>query len=783
MMRPVASVLSVLCTLLWLEQGFGQTVPNKFQQLDQENHTPNVYRTASGAPGHAYYQNRADYEMQIELDDEHQRLSGTETITYFNNSPDELTYLWVQLDQNQQAKDSDSKKIATGAVADRMNFNTLRQYYDEFDGGYKIEWVRDRQNQNMAYSINKTMMRVELPAPLKSKGSFIFKVKWWYNINDRIRLGGRSGYEYFVGDSNYVYTIAQFFPRMAVYNEVYGWQHKQFLGAGEFTLAFGNYTVSLTVPADHVVAATGVLQNPKEALTVAQQERLARAKTAADPVMIVTPEEALAAEKKHAMSKKTLIYHADNVRDFAFASSRKFIWDAMGVKIGSNEVMAMSVYPKEGNPLWEKYSTRVVAHTLKTYSRYTFDYPYPVAISAHTDRIGMEYPMISFNGGRPEKDGTYSERTKYGMIGVIIHEVGHNFFPMIVNSDERQWTWMDEGLNTFLQYLTEQEWERDYPSNRGPAHKIVDYMKGDKKTLSPIMTNSESVLQLGANAYAKTAAGLNILRETIMGRELFDYAFRTYAQRWMFKSPTPEDFFRTMEDASAVDLDWFWRGWFYGTDPVDIALKEVKWYQIDTKNPDFEKPIARMRKDDQNSGVSSLRNKEQIKQTVVDLNPEMSDFYNKYDPFQVSILDKEEYDQYVAQLSEEERAVLESNRNFYQLTLTNVGGLVMPVLLKFDYEDGTEEVQRIPAEIWRLRQDEVSKVFVTDKKIDRITLDPYLETADIDVSNNVWPPQAQPTRFQLFKDRQTPPENPMQKQKRLEEKEKEKKTDQDGKTN
>ena len=780
-MRKVTLILCALSAVLWSEPGFGQTATNKFQQLDQENHTPNVYRTASGAPGHAYYQNRADYDMQVELDDEHQRVSGTETITYFNNSPDELTYLWVQLDQNQQARDSDTKKIATGTLTDRMNFTALRQYFDDFDGGYKIEWVRDRQNQNLTYSVNKTMMRVELPVGIKSKGSFTFKVKWSYNINDRIRLGGRSGYEYFPEDSNYVYTIAQFFPRMAVYNEVYGWQHKQFLGAGEFTLPFGNYTVSLTVPADHVVAATGVLQNPKEVLTVTQQERLARARTASDPVMIVTPEEALAAEKKHAMSKKTLIYHADNVRDFAFASSRKFIWDAMGVKVGPNEVMAMSVYPKEGNPLWEKYSTRVVAHTLKIYSKYTFNYPYPAAISVHTDRIGMEYPMISFNGGRPEKDGTYSDRTKYGMISVIVHEVGHNFFPMIVNSDERQWTWMDEGLNTFLQYLTEQEWERDYPSNRGPAHKIVDYMKGDKKALSPIMTNSESVFQLGANAYAKTATGLNILRETVMGRELFDYAFRTYAQRWMFKSPTPEDFFRTMEDASAVDLDWFWRGWFYGTDPVDIALKEVKWYQIDTKNPDFEKPLARTRKDEQNPGVSALRNRKEIKQTVVDQNPEMSDFYNKYDPFQVSILDKEEYDTYVAQLSEEERIVLESSRHFYQLTLDNIGGMVTPVILKFDYEDGTEEVQRIPAEIWRLRQDAVSKVFVTEKKITRITVDPYLETADIDVSNNAWPPQAQPTRFQLFKDRPAPPENPMQKQKRLEEKEK--KPGPDGKTN
>ncbi|MBM3265723.1 MAG: M1 family metallopeptidase, partial [candidate division Zixibacteria bacterium] len=484
-------------------------MPGKFQQLDQESRSPNVYRTASGAPGHLYWQNRADYDIQIELNDEKQQIFGVQTITYHNQSPDELAYLWVQLDQNQAAKDSDTRKISGSNITDRMNFNTLRQLYYDFDGGFKIEWVRDVKGQELKYTVNKTMMRVDLPVALKPGGSFAFRVKWWYNINDRIKLGGRSGYEYFAEDANYVYTIAQFFPRMAVYNEVNGWQHKQFFGAGEFTLPFGNYRVALTVPSDHVVGATGVLQNPKEMLTPVQQERLARARTASEPVMIVTEAEARAAEKNRSINKKTWIFQAGNVRDFAFASSRKFIWDAMGVKSGPNDVMAMSLYPKEGNPLWEKYSTRVVAHTLATYSKYTFYYPYPVAISVHTDRIGMEYPMICFNGGRPEKDGTYTERTKYGMIGVIIHEVGHNYFPMIVNSDERQWTWMDEGLNTFLQYLTEQEWERTYPSNRGPAHKIVDYMKGDRKTLSPIMTNSESVFQLGNNAYSKPATGLN----------------------------------------------------------------------------------------------------------------------------------------------------------------------------------------------------------------------------------------------------------------------------------
>jgi hypothetical protein len=780
MRRGILLGLCVLGAVLWSAAGLAQqpyenAVPNKFEQLYQETRTPNIYRTASGAPGHGYWQNRADYEMQIELDDEHQRLYGTETITYHNNSPDELTYLWVQLDQNMQAPDSDTRKIATGSMSSRMSFGALRQLYYDFDGGYKIEWVRDRQGQDLKHTVNRTMMRVDLPAPLKPKTSFSFSVKWWYNINDRIRLGGRSGYEYFPEDGNYLYAVAQFFPRMAVYNEVEGWQHKQFLGAGEFTLPFGNYRVSLTAPADHVVAATGVLQNPREVLTPVQQQRLALARTAAEPVAIVTAEEARAAEKGHAMSRKTWIFHADNVRDFGFASSRKFIWDAMGVKSGPNDVMAMSFYPKEGNPLWERYATRVVAHTLNVYSRYTFYYPYPVAIAIHTDRIGMEYPMICFNGGRPEKDGTYSDRTKYGMISVIIHEVGHNYFPMIVNSDERQWTWMDEGLNTFLQFLTEQEWERDYPSRRGPAHQIADYMKGDKRFLSPIMTNSESVFQLGNNAYAKTATGLNILRETIMGRELFDYAFRTYARRWMFRHPTPEDFFRSMEDASAVDLDWFWRGWFYGNEPVDIALKEVKWFQIDTRNPEVEKKVARMQKEEANPGITALRNREQMAQTLLDRDPSLADFYNRYDPFDVSILDKEEYERYLAQLGEEERQFLEETHHYYEITFQNIGGMVMPLILEFAYEDSTREVKRIPAEIWRLRSDEVTKVFVTDKPVKRITLDPFLETADTNLDNNYWPPQAKPTRFQLFKERQEGTENPMQRQKRMEEREKAKK--------
>ncbi len=750
---------------------------NKFKQLKEELATPNVYRTASGAPGHEYYQQQANYVMKLELDDEKQILRGEETVTYINNSPDRLDYLWLQLDQNMRAKDSDSKKIRTSDINESVSFRELKRLHNEFDGGFKIEYVKDKSNKDINYTINKTMLRIDLQKPLQSGQSYTFKVKWWYNINNRMEIGGRSGYEYFEDEDNYLYTIAQFYPRMAVYNEVEGWQNKQFLGSGEFALTFGDYDVSITVPSDHVVASTGVLQNANSVLSSTQRNRLAKAKSETKtPVFIVTEDEAREAEAKKASGKKTWNFKAQNVRDFGFASSRKFIWDAMTVKQEEKDVLAMSFYPKEGNPLWERYSTKVVAHTLKTYSKYTFDYPYPVAISVHSKSIGMEYPMICFNGGRPEPDGTYSERTKYGMLGVIIHEVGHNYFPMIVNSDERQWTWMDEGLNTFLQYLTEQEWERGYPSSRGPAYKIVDYMGGDKSYISPIMTNSESILQFGNNAYGKPATALNILRETVMGRELFDHAFKTYARRWMFKHPTPADLFRTMEDASGVDLDWFWRGWFYTTDHCDIAIDNIQHFKINSGDPEVEKAFAKDQ-DAKSPGkrfIGDQRNLEDIKETENERDPSIDDFYTSYDPFATTILDQKQYDRFLSSLTEDEKALLKSDYNYYQIDLRNIGGLVMPVILEFTFADGSTEVQRIPAQIWQRNNEEVSKVFFFKKEVTGVTLDPFVETADCDLNNNFWPARMVPTKFQMFKQRggrygQGTRENPMQKAKRIEE--------------
>ncbi len=744
---------------------------DKFKQLYEELPTPNLYRTAGGAPGHAYYQQRADYVISVELDDTIQAINGEETITYTNNSPDRLEYVWLQLDQNMRAKGSMTDKTALSSLDSRTSFATLERLHNDFDGGFKIEYVRDRNNKDMSFTINNTMMRVDPPSPIKPGEKLVLKIKWWYNINDRMKIGGRSGYEYFEEDDNYLYTIAQFFPRMAVYNDVEGWQNKQFLGNGEFALPFGDYVVNITVPADHLVAATGELQNASKILPKAKQDLLKKAANSKEPVIIYTQEEAIEREKTKSSDKKTWTFKASNVRDFGWASSRKFIWDAQGVSFGSRTVMAMSMYPKEGNPLWEQYSTRAIVHTLNVYSKYTFDYPYPVAWSIHADRIGMEYPMICFNFGRPEKDGTYSDRIKYGMIGVIIHEVGHNYFPMIVNSDERQWTWMDEGLNSFLQYLAEQEWEEGYPSRRGPAYSMVDYMKGEIDGLQPIMTNSESITQLGNNAYGKPAAGLNILRETIMGRELFDYAFKMYAQRWMFKHPSPADFFRTMEDASAVDLDWFWRGWFYSNDFVDQDLAGVQWLRIDTKDPKIEKAISKKEFAEREKDISSIRNfdEKQIPQTLIERDAKAVDFYNTNDPYAVTSVDEQDYERYVKSLNENELALLKSGMNYYEISLKNVGELVMPVILEFTFKDGSTHVERIPAEIWRKNDREVSKVFFFEKEVTGVVLDPFYEVADVDRNNNYWPQRVIPTRFELFKQRfGTGGENAMQRAKRAE---------------
>ncbi|QGJ72059.1 Zn-dependent aminopeptidase [Planctomycetales bacterium 10988] len=744
----------------------GSYIEDPFRQMEEILPTPTATRTASGAPGPGYWQQRADYKIEVELDDEKQRILGSERIRYQNLSPHTLTYLWLQLEPNLFQPNSDATLSETSPSFESLSFSAVRRLLAQktFEGGVKLTKVGESQGNELNYRVVKTMLRVDLPQPLAPEQKFDLHIDWNYQIPDQSLMGGRSGYEYFEEDKNYLYEIAQWFPRMAAYSDATGWQHKQFLGRGEFTLELGNYEVAITVPSDHIVAATGVLKNPTEVLSNEQQDRFTQAKTAEKPVFIVTPEEAKKNEASRSKQKKTWKFSAKNVRDFAFASSRKFIWDAQGHPLDDRTVMAMSFYPNEGEPLWSQYSTRSIIHTINVYSKFTFDYPYPVAISVNGPVYGMEYPMICFNGPRPEDDGTYSKRTKYGLISVIIHEVGHNWFPMIVNSDERQWTWMDEGLNTFLQYLAEQEWEEDYPSWRGEPENIVTYMRSSDQV--PIMTNSESILQFGNNAYGKPATGLNILRETILGRELFDLAFKEYANRWKFKRPMPADLFRTMEDASGIDLDWFWRGWFYTTFHTDIAIEKVELYQINTKDPEIENPKKKEREEETKQNISKERNQELPK--FIEQYPELRDFYNEFDEYAVTDADREAYQKFLKGLEEKEKAVLERTENFYVLHLKNLGGLVMPILLQIEYEDDTEEMIRIPAEIWVRNPKSIKKLLITDKAVRQLEIDPKRETADTDRSNNYYPPRIVPTRFELFK-RKTQ-KNEMQKAKEAEEK-------------
>jgi hypothetical protein len=757
-------LLLVFALVCFSAIGQENTNQNKFRQLGQDLPTPNTYRNAAGAPGAEYWQQKVDYKMDIEIDDDNQKLMGSSSIKYQNNSPDELSYLWLQLDQNMRSKDSDTPKLRGGSVSnsERVSLRGLdRMTQERFDGGFNIESVTNSSGQKLKYTINKTMMRIDLPQPLKAGQSTNFNVKWWYNINNTNKIGGRSGYEPF-DEGNNVYVIAQFFPRMCKYYDVYGWQNKQFLGRGEFTLEFGDYDVNITVPSDHLVSSTGVLKNESSVLTATQKSRMDKArKTFDQPVMIATKEEADERMEGKETTKQTWKFSAKNVRDFAFASSRRFIWDALNVKLPSGkDAMAMSMWVKEGDCLWKKYSTKAIAQTLRTYSKYTIDYPYPVAWSIDGS-MGMEYPMICFNFGRCQDDGTYSKRTKYGHIGVIIHEVGHNWFPMIINSDERQWTWMDEGLNTFVQYLTEQEFERNYPSRRGAAKDIVGYMKGDKDKISPIMTNSESIFQFGNNAYGKPATALNILRETIMGRELFDHAFKEYSRRWAFKTPTPSDFFRTMEDASGVDLDWFWRGWFYTNDHVDLSMNNVQHFKLDPEDPNRRMEIVKAEKKKEYPDISTVRNATEIKETYNEKDPTLNDFYTTYDADVPNALDIQEYDDYVSKLTDKQRELLNSGMNFYEIEFENKGGLPMPVILEFEYADGTTYIERLPAEIWKLDAETITRVFPSEKEVVKITLDPYKETADVDTSNNNYPPQAKVDRFDLFKKKRTR-DNPMQ---------------------
>jgi len=768
MLTRTASLLATLClfsvnvlTAQNIQNNPTSNHGNKFEQLGTILPTANTYRTASGAPGHQYWQQRADYNIQAFLNEKDLVLEGKEQITYHNNSPDVLQYLWLQLDENQHSPDAESNNFDGSKVTQPVTNDQLdRLDYKKALAGYgvNITAVTDLTGKKIPYTINQTMMRVDIPTPLKPGEKITFKVEWNYKIPERMKIGGRGGYELFEGDGNHVFTITQWFPRMCVYSDYQGWNHKQFTGRGEFSLPFGNYTVSMNVPADHVVGATGTIQNAEEVLSPAQLSRWAQAQRADEPVEVVTLDEAKAREKApDKTGRKIWKFSAENVRDFAWGSSRKFVWDAMKVEAAGKKTMCMSFYPKEAYALWRRYSTKVVAHTIRTYSKFTIPYPYPTAISVEAQN-GMEYPMICFNHGRTNADGTYSERTKYSMITVIIHEVGHNFFPMIINSDERNWSWMDEGLNTFVQFLAEQEFDNNYPSGRGPAHKIASYMMLPPDQLEPIMTNSENINNFGANAYGKPATALNILRETVMGRELFDYAFKEYARRWAFKHPSPADFFRTMEDASGVDLDWFWRGWFFDIQPVDISLDSVKAFVVTDNGTVSTKvdsvPVQRPAELDDFPHISKVRNREMGMKFLVDVDTSLRDYHYYADknkpaaktPGKMAVRDSD-------RMTQMDSATFKNyqNKYYYELSFTNKGGLVMPIIIKWTYADGTVEIERINAYIWRKNEKNVVKTFVKYKEVVNIQIDPYRETADIDETNNAWPKVPTASKFDVFK--------------------------------
>ncbi|WP_298912429.1 M1 family metallopeptidase [uncultured Algimonas sp.] len=738
----------------------------KFRQMGPEFRSPNIYRSASGAPGPGYWQQRANVDIDATLDESAQRITAEMDIEYVNNSPDTLNYIWLALDQNRfkdgsLARMSDtagatgSSRGQGGGGSDSYSFSQLRyeQATEDREYGFEFAQIADRDGDALPYFINDSMMRIDLPEPLAPGATFDFQVDWEHNIIDEVAVGGRGGYEYFEDEDNYIFALAQWFPRLAAYTDYTGWQNKQFLGRGEFTLEFGDYTVDLTVPSDHIVSATGVLQNPRDVLSATQRRRLDDA-NADGPIYIVTPEEAAQNAAEKATGTRTWRFAAENVRDFAWSSSRKYIWDAMIFEQDdpdNPQVLAMSFFPEEADPIWSRFSTQAVVHTMDVYNRFAFNYPYPTAQSVNAwERGGMEYPMITFNGYRPYEDTdsgetVYSRNTKYGLIGVIIHEIGHIYFPMTVNSDERRFTWMDEGINTFLEYMAEYEWEENFPIRRdmqNPLDEITRYMTSSNQV--PIMTQSDSVLQFGPNAYAKPAAALIVLRETVMGREAFDFAFREYSRRWKFKRPTPEDFFRTMEDASAVDLDWFWRGWFFGTDHVDMAITDVREYRIGTNDPDVEGDLDR--EEDlvrYPENIVQRRNREEGRTTRVERFEDLNDFYNENDKFAVSNADRNTFQDFLDGLKDWERKAydraMEDGKFLYFVDFRNVGGLISPLPLTLNYANGQTEELMIPAEIWRRDSRSVSKLIVRDERIDSILLDAAHQTADADHSNNGFP--------------------------------------------
>ncbi len=730
--------------------------PDPFAQIDSLLPAPSEARLPSGAPGPAYWQQKVSYKLDLTIDEDARMLRGKEHVAYQNNSPHTLTYLWLALESNQAAPFSDGALAKTWKDNGEVTVDDFRRVLmaREFDGSTKILALKDAAGNDLAHTLNKGMLKVDLPKPLPAGGTFEFDLAWEYLINNTKLIPVRSGYEV-LDDGTCIFGMAYCYPRLCAYTDYGGWRLKQPIRYGEFTLEFGDFEASITVPADHIVGATGALLNPGEVLTAERQSRLKEADSAKTPVVIVSKDEADAARKKPAKESRTWKFAATNVRDFAFATSRAFVWDAWGVKIDGRTVRCQSLYPREGMPLWDKYATQAVAHAVEVYSDVTgIPYPWPHAtavLGAHPSG-GMEYPMISFNSPRPEKDGSYTERTKWSVIRVIIHETGHNWFPMIVNSDERHWMWLDEGFNSFVQGFAERSWKEDPKITTAQPRFAVEYLLSPAH--QPLMTLPDSLQNVSQNAYFKTSVGLTMLRETILGRPLFDAAFKEYCRRWAFKRAEPADFFRTMEDASGMDLDWFWRGWFFSTSTSDVEVVSVARRALHGGDPAKAGERNKAREAKQPSSITHERDLAAGVPRRIEKFPGLKDFYDDFDPHAPTDKQTDDFQKFLQRLTPEEKAALQFDQPVYEVKLKNHGQLPMPLILKLEFDDQSSDIRRYPAEIWRLANGELSVLVVAPRPIVAVTADPYNETADTNFTNNRFPRQIDQTDLRLTK----PPE-------------------------
>jgi hypothetical protein len=542
--------------------------------------TPNAYRTGAGTPGPRYWQQRADYTIRASLDTAALSVHGSETIHYTNNSPDTLRYVWMQLDENQSASDNRFAQLAPPFMAQRARraaAGAPGAQGPPFVGGYTLERVAVLRSARrgarpvatpLPHRVNATMMRVDLDRPLPPKGVVDLYLAWHYMVP---RMG-RTGREHF--PQGWLFEIAQWYPRMAVYDDVRGWNTEQYLGSGEFYLEYGDFDFTITAPATYTVTATGVLQNPDRVLTATERRRLALALHSDTTIHIIAPDEVgtPALLPPGTGATRSWHYRARNVRDVSWAAAPNFIWDATGW----DGILIQALYPPVALPLWSQ-AAAMGRHTIMYHSRW-YHYPYPTAIDVNGPVGGMEYPMIVFCSERHDEKALYFVQT---------HELGHEWFPMTVGSNERLYGWMDEGFNTFIDYFS---FHDRYPSDTTIARETgralnwlgltpawVAYITHYHGVEEPIMTPQDRSAPGigGALAYGKPAVGLHFLRNEVVDSTAFDQAFREYIRRWAFRHPTPADFFRTMNDALGEDLSWFWRSWFYRTDHLDEAVDSV----------------------------------------------------------------------------------------------------------------------------------------------------------------------------------------------------------------